>query len=35
VYIRKAIIDDALMVFAIRRAAIRAQCRDHYSLQDI
>ena len=34
-YIRKAAIDDALMAFAIRRAAIRAQCRDHYPLQDI
>ena len=35
VYIRKATIDDALMTFAIRRAAIRARCRDHYPWQDL
>jgi GNAT superfamily N-acetyltransferase len=35
VYIRRAIIDDALTVFAIRREAIRARCRDHYPWQDL
>lgn len=34
-HIRKATIDDARAVLAIRRAAIRARCRDHYPWQDI
>jgi GNAT superfamily N-acetyltransferase len=35
VHIRKAIIDDAPITFAIRREAIRAQCRDHYPWRDL
>jgi len=35
VHIRKATIDDALTIFAIRREAIRARCRDHYPWQDL
>jgi len=35
VQIRKATIDDALVSFAIRREAIRAQCRDHYPWPDL
>jgi GNAT superfamily N-acetyltransferase len=35
VQIRKATIDDAPMSFAIRRDAIRAQCRDHYPWRDL
>ncbi|MFC5742898.1 GNAT family N-acetyltransferase [Dyella tabacisoli] len=34
-HIRKATIDDAPISFAIRREAIRAQCRDHYPWQDL
>ncbi|RDI98399.1 GNAT family N-acetyltransferase [Dyella solisilvae] len=35
VHIRKANIDDAPAVFAIRREAILAQCRDHYPPGDL
>ncbi len=34
-HIRKATIDDAPASFAVRRAAILAQCGDHYPMEDL
>jgi GNAT superfamily N-acetyltransferase len=35
VHIRKATLEDAAVSFAVRREAIRAQCRDHYPADDL